>query len=338
MAVSVFFGMTGGMLFPYLAIYLSRRYALGPALVGLLFTSLGAVALPGMLASGHLSDLWGRRRILIGGFLAATVAFVVLGLAGPLAVAVAAMAGGWLSFALLDPVYQATVTDVAGPGQRDLAFAWTYAAGNAGFAVGPLIGGLLVSWSYLLLFLGIAASTGTMAALVMLTLRESAPLPGSGGEHQPSGHVWQDRRFLVLAVLLLGSFLVWGQIDVSLPLWVVGRLHYPIAFVGLMLSLNGTMIALSQVTVTGLLRGRRRTRILALASVVYGFGFAMLALPWAPRCSRARPSSPPGRCCLPPRSWPPWPCWLRPTAAANTRARAEWPRQPASAWVPRWAA
>ncbi|WP_275410876.1 MFS transporter [Paractinoplanes rishiriensis] len=115
-----------------------------------------------LLAGGRLADRYGDRRILLGGLAVFTAASLAAGLAGHLAVLVAARAVQGAGAALLVP---ATLAVVAGRPERErlrAAAAWT-AAGAVALAAGPVVGGVLsehLHWSWIFLLnvpVGVAA-------------------------------------------------------------------------------------------------------------------------------------------------------------------------------------
>ncbi|AJX31736.1 MFS transporter [Burkholderia oklahomensis] len=131
--------MARAMSLPFLAIYLHQRMGLDAASIGLL---LGTGALVGTFG-GHLSDVLGRRKVLIGCLLVSSLSFAALHFA----------ADAWQVFAVnlfinlassfYEPVSKATISDNLPPEQRLRAFARRYLAINVGFAIGPLLGASL---------------------------------------------------------------------------------------------------------------------------------------------------------------------------------------------------
>ena len=67
------------------------------------------------------------------------------------------------------------MTDIVPPEDRVRAFSLNYWAINLGFAIAPVLGGLLASSGYLTLFLVDAGTTLVFAVLVFLKVPESRP-------------------------------------------------------------------------------------------------------------------------------------------------------------------
>jgi EmrB/QacA subfamily drug resistance transporter len=108
-----------------------------------------------LLGCGRLADLWGHGRLLTWGLLASAVAFVGCGLAPTFAWLVVARVGQGVAAALVSASAPALVT-LAVPGElRGRALGIFQMSAAAGYALGPLIGGLLVDgfgWRAVYLF------------------------------------------------------------------------------------------------------------------------------------------------------------------------------------------
>lgn len=127
-----------------------------------------------LLLGGRAADLFGRKRIYLGGLGLFTVASLVGGLAQDGGSLIAARAGQGVGAAVLAPVTLSLITATypEGPARTRAVSAWT-TVGVAGGAAGGLIGGVLtdyLSWRWVLLInvpLGLV-----VGALVLLGLRE----------------------------------------------------------------------------------------------------------------------------------------------------------------------
>jgi hypothetical protein len=89
---------------------------------------------------------------------------------------------------------------------------------------------------------------------------------------------WQDASFLAFGALELGVWLVGGQLLVTLPLWVVHELGYSNAFFGVLMALNGVLIAAGQVALSGSMRRYPTSAVLALGALGFGVGYALMSL------------------------------------------------------------
>ncbi|CUH75164.1 MFS transporter [Tropicibacter naphthalenivorans] len=91
---------------------------------------------------GHLSDIYGRRPVLLITLAVVVVDYMVMGLAGTLALLVIARALGGAATATQSTA-SAAMADLHPPDQRAHGFGLIGAAFGLGFVIGPLFGGLL---------------------------------------------------------------------------------------------------------------------------------------------------------------------------------------------------
>ena len=139
--------------------------------VGLILGAHMLVAAVGSIPFGRASDVWGRRRFLLGGMIVSIGTSLLLPLAeDPLALmAIYGLAG--LGVAAFTPSALSLVGDAAAPGRAGHAFAWYSTAHYAAIGVGPYLGGLAAEWW------GYRAAFVTSAAGVALALIVGLVLP-----------------------------------------------------------------------------------------------------------------------------------------------------------------
>lgn len=274
----------GGFIVIYLAVYLVAVRDFSPTFAGLVVGLYGAGAALGVLTGGVLADRWGRKPTIVSANLAAAGVAVALGfVASPLAIALLTGLLGALTQASR-PAGGAMMTDVVPAADRIRAFSLNYWAINLGFAGAALLAGLLIGLDYRLLFF-VDAATTVLAALVVLRVPETRPAPApvtaatapalAGPASGGLGEVLRDRVFLGLAG---GTLFTWMIIESLGMLPIVMRSDgLPMSSYGSVIAVNGILIVLGQLFIPRLLGNRDRSRILAVAAVIIGSGFGMVA-------------------------------------------------------------
>ncbi|WP_438862127.1 MFS transporter [Paractinoplanes aksuensis] len=115
-----------------------------------------------------------------------------------------------------------------------------------------------------------AASVGASAAAPVGASQSASRRPGG------LGTVLTDRIFLVFVGLTLLQALIYTQASTIVPLAMQADGLSPAAY-GSVVALGGAMIVLGQLFVPRLIDGRRKARVLALALLLNGAGFTVLA-------------------------------------------------------------
>ena len=272
----------GSFVILYLAIYLTRELGFSQSRAGLVLGLYGAGGAAGTLVGGVLADRWGRRPTLITAHLGAATVMLSLGFA----VEYSQLAAGALLLGMFTesarPAFSAMMVDVVPPVDRLRAFSLNNWVINLGFACSAVLAGLVAELDYQLLFAVDAGTTLITAVVIIVKVRESHPVR-TGRTAAPSldpgglGTVLRDRVFLVFVGLNLLAAIVMMQHLSTLPIAMSADGLGPATF-GWVIAVNGVLIVAGQLFVPRIIGSRDRSRVLALASLVMGFGFGLTAL------------------------------------------------------------
>jgi MFS transporter, DHA1 family, tetracycline resistance protein len=241
---------------------------------------------------GNLSDHFGRRPVLLFALFALGCDYLIMGFAPVLAWLFVGRAVAGVAGASFTPAY-AYVADITAPSQRAQKFGLMGAAFGIGFIVGPAIGGLLGGG------LGARApffAAGGIAlantAFGYFALPESLPLASRRAFHwaraNPLGTLAQMRRYPTV-LLMLGAIFLWQLGHQVLPstwaFFTISKFHWSSAEVGWSLAWVGTVMAVAQGVLTGVLipwiGGERRAAVAGmLAAIVAYLGYACATQGW----------------------------------------------------------
>ena len=134
-----------------------------------------------LLLGGRLGDLWGHRRVFLGGIVLFTIASLACGVAGSQAVLIAARAVQGLGGAVVSAVALSLIMNLfTEPGERAKAMGIYGFVCAGGGSIGVLLGGLLTSafsWHWIFL-----VNLPIGAAVYALCLRLIAPGQGITGQ------------------------------------------------------------------------------------------------------------------------------------------------------------
>ncbi len=276
LVVGTFVNRTGLVVLPFLALFLTSQRGFGVPAATAAVSLYGAGAFAGGFVGGWLSDRIGRRPVLLlslGGA-AVPVAAIPFVTTFP-SVAALAFAFGMMA-EMYRPAVSAAVADLLPVEEYAQGYALVYWAINLGAAVGPALGGLLASVSYLWLFWLEGATLLGYAVIVAVAVPETrpeaaAPVAGARIDLAP---LRRDGALaaLALAVLLVGVGFM--QLFAALPLTMVADGLTELDF-GLVITVNGGIIALVGLPVAAFAGARRTTAWLPVSVALIALGLAL---------------------------------------------------------------
>lgn len=165
----------GSFVFPFLAIFFTKTLFFSEQQAGFFVMIATAAKVPGLLLGGKLADVLGRKKtFIIFSILSALFIFFCIivrqGVIIPWLLTLSAVFNG-----ANYPAMKAMVADLTNPDNRKAAFSLLYLGTNIGFAIGPLVAGLLYNNYLKLLFVGDALTTLIAVSLVYFLIEESIP-------------------------------------------------------------------------------------------------------------------------------------------------------------------
>ncbi len=273
----------GSMVWPFLTIYARERLGVPLTTVTLLITLNAASGLVATTIVGPLVDRFGRKLAMVLSLAMTSAAFILMNTASTLPVWLALM----VLMGMFGPLYQvgsnAMIADLIVPERRAGGYALLRMIANVGVAIGPVIGGVLVTISYGLTFSLAAASGTAFAVLIGLFVSETLPQRARvAGQPQIGGysHVLHDRLFLAFCGIYTLSCMVYSLMMVLLP--VYGKENFGLAEsqYGPILATNATMVVLFQFAITRMTERYHPVPVLALGTLFYALGVGSVALGW----------------------------------------------------------
>ncbi len=267
----------GGFAVLFLSLYLTSQRGASTALAGLIVGTYGIGGVAGTLLGGVLTDRWGRRATLLTAHFASAAILAGLAVSGDLRLIAAECLLLGVFHSMPGPAFVAAIIDVVPAERRSRAFNLQFWAFNLGLAGASLLAGALASGSYLVLFLIDGAATLATAVLIAVKVPETLARPVTRTSRAGLGTALTDRIFLVFVGLTLLQALIYSQMSTIVPLAMRADGLSPSGY-GLVVALSGALIVAGQLFVPRLIDGRRKHRVLAVALLANGLGFAALAV------------------------------------------------------------
>ena len=170
---------------------------------------------------------------------------------------------------------QALVADVVPPERHEHAYASLRVANNLGVTLGPPIGGaLLITGSYDVLWIGVAALGALETALAWkLIPHRAAFTPEEPPARGSFGAIRRDRAFLLFLASMVLANLVYFAFEVVLPISAVDSHGLDPAAWGFLVVINPALVTLFQLRLTRRVEHFPAAPRLALAMLLMGWPF-----------------------------------------------------------------
>jgi predicted MFS family arabinose efflux permease len=246
---------------------------------GYLLTALvGGVV--GYLA-GHLSDRFGRRRlILVGDGLQAVYVLLFLTVGNRVWYGIALMVGAAALGSFGGSAGQAMVADLVPEERHEEAYASVRVAANLGVTMGPPIGSLFLllgGWTVFFPCVSLLAASAWVLAFRYLPKR-GAYAPEGPPERGSFGVIRRDRVFLVFLAASVFAWVVYVAYETVLPISLVESHGVPEWGWGLLLVVNPLLVTVFQLRLTRRVTHVPAARKWAVAMLLMGFPFLLFGL------------------------------------------------------------
>lgn len=183
------------------------------------------------------------------------------------------------------PANAAAIAHYSTPKNRTQAFSLVRLAINIGWGIGVAVGGLLASINYHLLFwtdgfTNIAAALSLIVILPKVTLQQQKPTAHADDVKPLAKTPYHDREFLKFLALTFLFAVCFFQLFTTVPLYFKEGLKLNEFWIGVVMSVNGLLIAIIEMVLVFKLEGRRPyLTLMSYGSVIMGIAFLLLNLP-----------------------------------------------------------
>ncbi|QNN52998.1 MDR family MFS transporter [Nocardioides mesophilus] len=281
-----------GLTMPFLYVYLAEVRGIPTATVGLVFAFMGLLGFIGSPLGGTLIDRVGPRPVMLVGLTTEAVGVASLALVQTTAHALAVAAFITLGTVGLYPAATAMLTRLVPESRRQKVYGYQFMLLNAGLGVGGVVSAVLVRTSdpasferlylidaasyvaYFLVVLSLPRGTGGLGS------RGAAPAEDGVPGTPPPGWstVLKDRTLLrVVSISILAVTFGYAQFEAGFAAYAVHVAGIPAHYLGWAFGANTAAIVLGQLVTLRLIKGRRRTRMLAVCAGIWSLSWAVIA-------------------------------------------------------------
>ncbi len=281
--LATFIDRLGGfLLFPFFSVYLIDHFNVTIVEVGFLFFIFALGSIIGSTIGGALTDKYGRRSMLLFGLISSGIGSILMGIVNDLYLffVIAAVLG--ILGDLGGPARQAMVVDLLPEDKRADGFGLLRVAVNLAAVGGPILGGLLYRYSYLILFISDAVSSLITALIVFIVIPETKPekqddKPEESIMKTLKGYIEVIKDYVFIWFLIVSALtvLVYMQMNSTLSVFLWEVYSFPLEWFGALLSMNALMVVVLQFWITRRIAKYAPMKMMALGTILYMIGFGM---------------------------------------------------------------
>ncbi len=270
----------GTMVLPFMTLYLTQVHHYSIAKASFVIAIFGAGAICGGFLGGKLTDKLGFYYVQISALLGGGIMFIILGRLENYTLIC------FTTFFLsvinesFRPANAAAITHYSKPENRTRSFSLNRLSINLGWAVGGMLGGIVAAANYHLLF-WIDGLTNICAALLLwfLLAPSKNAATATATPTKQSGNTksaYRDRQYIVFIVLTTMFGYSFFQIFSTLPVYYKEKLHLSEYYIGLIMAINGLLVALFEMVIVHKLEGRGKLlSYISAGTAMVGFSFIM---------------------------------------------------------------
>lgn len=277
------------MAVPFMSLYVTQSLRRPPADAGWILTLFGVGAVAGSAFGGGLTDKAGFRRVQLFSLFLSGSFFLLFSVVKDFRMlCVLAVVISFFSDAFR-PANFTAVAAYARPGTETRAYSLNRLATNIGWALGASLGGIISSISYQALFV-VDGVSSIIAGLFIWQLL--SPVKSMAEKVKKAGAAagetvmkpWRDKvfvYFLLATAVFATSFSLLFRVG---PLYFKQIWGMDESVIGILMGMNGVIIALFEMVVVSHLDGRNRSGFyIVTGSAIVGTGYLVLLSPaaWA---------------------------------------------------------
>jgi MFS family permease len=271
----------GTMVLPFIALYARQELKVSTGDAGLVLAFYGVGALISSPFSGKLSDKFGPLKLMVASLLA-TGSFLFLYSAVTNFTGFLILSFIWaIVNEAFRPASMSFISSEITPDRRKTAFALNRLAINLGMSIGPVVGGILSTINFHLLFY-VDGITSLAAGVFLIFSPWEKHFVSENIETEESDvhkkvNVLKDKRLLYFLLALIPVEIVFFQHIGALPLFLVTELGYTTAVFGFLTAVNTVLIIFIEVPLNDAMRNWDDRKSLALGALLCGVGFGLMA-------------------------------------------------------------
>jgi predicted MFS family arabinose efflux permease len=280
LALVMLINRSGTMVVPFMTMYLTQHLGVSISKAGFVMSLFGLGAIVGALIGGKLTDKLGYYYIQIVTLIGGGIMFIVLGqMHSYPAICICTFFLAMVNEAFR-PANSVAVAHYSTEDNRTRSYSLNRLAINLGWALGGALGGIIATYNYTWLFWVDGITNISAAVLLYLFL---APSRNTETEvKQPLKKVvlnsaYSDTTYLIFVTMIFVFAMCFFQLFTTIPVFFKEEFHLSVFVIGLVMALNGLIIAFFEMVIIFKLEGRRpHLHFISIGVVLIGLSYLIL--------------------------------------------------------------
>lgn len=274
---------SGTMVIPFMTIYLTQSLNYSIAEAGFVIGLFGAGAIAGAFMGGLLTDKFSFYPIQLITLTGGGLLFIVLGQMHSYVLICVFIFLLSLVNEAFRPANAAAIAHYSDAANRTRSYSLNRLAVNLGWAAGGALGGFIASYNYSLLF-WVDGLTNISAAVLMRVFLPAPTFTATHIDNQASVtdnsvSAYRDKTYLYFIGATTVFAICFFQLFTTLPVYYKQELHLSVFFIGILMAMNGVIIAFFEMITVYTLEGKRSdTWYISLGVLLVGFSYVVLNL------------------------------------------------------------
>ncbi len=271
------------MAVPFMGLYVTQSLHRPASDAGIIISLFGVGAILGATAGGKLTDMFGFRPVQIFSSLIGGLFFLVFSMVSHFSTLCVLAVLISFFYDAFRPANFTAIAAYAAKGKETRSYSLNRLATNIGWAVGISMGGIIASFNYKLLFIvdGVVSILVALAIFMFLpAVKGFRKTIAAKMEGMVVRKPWQDPlfiKFLLLSTVFATCFFLMFRV---VPVFFKEVWHLDEALIGLVLGINGVIIALFEMVMISKIENKRSPVFYIVTGVlIVGLSFATLMLP-----------------------------------------------------------
>jgi MFS family permease len=283
-----FSALGSGLTMPFLYVYLAQVRDFPTTQVGFVFAWMGLLGFLAAPLGGTLIDRFGPRPVMVSGLVVEALATMSIGHVETVPQGYVVASVMVLGTVGLWPASTAMLTRLVPVDAREKVYGINFMMLNAGLGLGGLISALIINLdsieSFQRLYLIDGATYLVHLAVVLGLPRDTGSAPVREEDTESIAQVgWsvvlRDRTLLrVIGFSIIAVTFGYAQMEAGLAAYAVDVAEVPPKALGFAYAANTGAIVFGQLVTLKLIRGRRRSSLLALCAATWSVSWVIIAL------------------------------------------------------------